>query len=351
MREIHPSRRSRAGFTLVELLVVMLIIAILVSLVTAAVMKGIVVASETQTRAEIGNLEQAIASFMADFGAGGSGGVEYIPSHFVLREDGLWNTTNPASSEAKSFAYLQKMFGKNFQKGVQIDWNGDNNITLGPIYLQGQHCLVFFLGGVPTATPQGFVCQGFSTNPLTPAAPAAQGEKRRGPYFPFQSTRLKPLPAAAPQSTTGPPVFLTYQDPWKNTGLINGVPTPMAYAFFSSNNTLNGYFMLTHGTNGPFPGDCPSLQVLPYFTTSANKTLVFENSQSYQIISAGRDGIFGHPQNIVPFIPSALAGDPVYMNTKNAWNPVTGLQDTTANGGGEDDQSNFSSKTLGNPQQ
>src|SRR5436309_4524057 len=114
MRDVHPSRRNRAGFTLIELLVVMLIIGILVSLVTAAVMKGIVMASETQTRTEIGNMETAISAFVTDLN------VDYLPSHFVLREDGNWNLTNPASSEAKSFAYLQKMFGRNFQTGVKI---------------------------------------------------------------------------------------------------------------------------------------------------------------------------------------------------------------------------------------
>jgi hypothetical protein len=295
-----------------------------VSLVTAAVMKGIVVASETQTRAEIGNLETAIASFMADFP-----NVDYIPSYLVLHEDGKWNLSDP--SEALSFAYLQKMFGKNFQPTTIMDWNGDLNVNgpiQGQIKLQGQHCLVFLLGGIPTSTAP-FTCLGFSTNSANPTLPPpAGGEKRRGPYFPFQAVRLLP-----DQNTAN---FLVYQDPWKS-----GRP----YAFFSSYKTQNGYFTGTR-SGATFPGDCPGLQVLPYFRISGT-TAVFENSQSYQIISAGRDGVFGRPQNIM----STLAPSFTSLVNCGNWDPITGLKDPSPTQGGEDDQSNFSSKTLGNPQQ
>src|SRR5436189_5327900 len=131
MRDIHSSRRERAGYTLVELLVVMLIIAILVSLITAAVMKGIVTASETQTRAEIGNLEVAISAFMTDLN------VDSIPSFLVLREDGGYSTSNPY--HVATVAYLQKMFGKSFNPSVLCDWNGNGQIDQGvDLPLQGQ---------------------------------------------------------------------------------------------------------------------------------------------------------------------------------------------------------------------
>jgi prepilin-type N-terminal cleavage/methylation domain-containing protein len=306
MRDIPPSRRERAGYTLVELLVVMLIIAILVSLVTGAVMKGIVMASETQTRAEIGNLETAIGSFLTDFN------VDYIPSYLVLREDWQYNPARP--DHAATVAYLQKMFGKSFNPSLPIyDWNG-NGIPgeQGDFTLQGQHCLVFLLGGISTpAAP--FSCQGFSTNPANPSTQLVTGEKRRGPYFPFQSIRLMRDPNNR---------FLVYKDPWK---------TDQPYAFFSSYKTLNGYFMGPPYRPGlTFPGDCPSLQVAPYFRMSGTTTVVFENNQSYQIISAGRDGVFG---------------------PGGTWDPVTGVHNATAAGGGEDDQSNFSRVPLGNPQQ
>jgi hypothetical protein len=47
---------------------------------------------------------------------------------------------------------------------------------------------------------------------------------------------------------------------------------------------------------------------------------------------------------------STLAPSFTNVNCGN-WDPVTGLKDPDPRQGGEDDQSNFSSKTLGNPQQ
>jgi len=308
MRNTDTSRRNRAGFTLVELLVVMVIIGLLVSLVAAAVMRGIVEGTVTQTRVEIGKLEQGIVAFMTEFN------VDYIPSFMVLREDGQYQVTGPTArqSHKDTVAYLQKMFGKNFNPATPCDWNGNGKIDPGAdLPLQGQNCLVFLLGGVATPTAP-FACQGFSTNSANPAAQPVTGEKRRGPFYQFQTTRLVPQQVAAlPTSPPTPVSFLTYLDPWKT----------QPYAFFSSYKTLNGYFTGKRGTS-TFPGDCPSLQVAPYFRLSGTTT-VFENGQSVQIISSGRDGLF---------------------DQGGQWDPVTGKR-----GVGEDDHSNFSRTPLGNP--
>src|SRR5262245_56519506 len=79
-------RATRLGFTLVELLVVITIIAILVSLLTVVASKAIRTAEETSNRVEIGKLETAIASFKQQFN------VPYLPSLIWLDETMQYNT-------------------------------------------------------------------------------------------------------------------------------------------------------------------------------------------------------------------------------------------------------------------
>ena len=53
-----------------------------------------------------------------------------------------------------------------------MDWNGDSNIASGQEYvLEGEECLVFILGGIPTAPTQPPGVLGFSKNPNLPSAP------------------------------------------------------------------------------------------------------------------------------------------------------------------------------------
>src|SRR5438128_1061938 len=68
----------RAGFTLVELLVVITIIAILMSLTTAAVVKVIGKRDELNARNDISQLGVGIQAFKTEFG------VSYIPSRLYL---------------------------------------------------------------------------------------------------------------------------------------------------------------------------------------------------------------------------------------------------------------------------
>jgi len=287
----------RAGFTLIELLVVMAIIAILVSLSAAGVMRVLWKIPEIQARTEIGEFDTALGSVMADYGLS-----DPPPSVLVLNE------TNPQSGPSGPF--LTKMFGKNLGVGATfVDWNGDG-VANGPWILEGEQCLVFYLGGIPNTAavaagspPQ---CLGFSTNNMNPAQ---AGGARKGPYFQFQSSRLVAGPPTAPN-------FFMYIDAWKaKTG-------PKPYAYFSSQgiqgtNLSSGYAMGALGAGK----DCQSIGANPYLDTAGNFTF----SNKYQIISAGQNGLFG-------------AG---------LWDPSQGAPDA----GGRDDQANFSSKLLGAGQQ
>jgi prepilin-type N-terminal cleavage/methylation domain-containing protein len=315
--------RSRSGkrsaFTLVELMVVIMIIAILVSLISSAVMKAMQKIPEVTTRTEISQLETALQAFMADYNI-----TEPPPSFLILNE------YSPTMTQSGSF--LQKLFGKNL--GTNVDWNGNGAID-GPAapggwYLEGEQCLVFYLGGIPTAPTllSAFSPQGFSTNNMNPALPVTVSPKRKGPYYTFQVARLKPLTALNP--TASP--FPVYIDAWQTkTGPFFAALGGTPYAYFSSiGNNNTGYLQNTPPALLPLL-DCASIRAYPYYLTGTSPNQ-FMNPNTYQIISAGKDGIFG------------IAGSTNTVGTPG-WNPAAG-----AVGVGADDQANFSANLLGSGQ-
>jgi prepilin-type N-terminal cleavage/methylation domain-containing protein len=216
MKRIDTPRRS--AFTLIELLVVITIIALLCSLLLAAVFRALTVVKEVQNRNEISQLAAAVASFKQTFN------VNYLPS-----------SLDPSTPQGQF--YLQTLYPQ-----------APPNWAPGP--LQGHQCLVFFLGGLQ----QGGGCYGFSSNPQNPMAAPTAGEIRKGPFFDFNATRLKPN-------------YGGYLD-------IYGV---QPYAYFSTNGTINSYN----------PADC-SLTA-PYYYSAGN----YVKPDSFQIISAGANMVFG----------------------------------------------------------
>lgn len=323
----HSHRENRSAFTLVELMVVILIIAILVSLLASAVMKVMDKIPEVQTRTEISEMDVALQAFMQDYN------LAYPPPSSLFL-----NEQFPTSTASGSF--LTQVFGKNLGTAGGVDWNGDGVITPTPLgtatfTLQGSHCLVFYLGGIPNtaavAGGQSPAPQGFSTNNTKPSygSMPALGEtssgKRKGPYFPFVTSRL------FPDATTGG--FCVYLDPWQAKVSTNGVG-PRPYVFFSSSGNNNGYSYLDC-LGVSFTDALGAHFALPYWTglTAIGLPTGYTYPNTYQIISAGKDGKFGYTPGALP-PPGAL--------NSNLWSPTGG-----AVGTGADDQANFSSTLLG----
>jgi prepilin-type N-terminal cleavage/methylation domain-containing protein len=323
---------SRSAFTLVEMVVVLLIIAILASLAWSVTVNAIGKVTEAQTRTEISELETALRAFMADYGLS-----DPPPSLLILNE--ATPLAPDPRDNGRSAAFLTKVFGKNLGP---TDWNGDGSIAPPNVTwpLQGQHCLVFYLGGIPNTAQMASGVppspQGFSTNNMNPALP---GGKRKGPYYTFNPSRLVPIPAVGG--------FFVYLDPWQVKPTVNGVG-PMPYVYFSSNGINNGY-SYTDCSGLTFMDALKRRQIpLPYYTAVKNPIndgtpTVYTNSNTYQIISAGKDGIFGYTPPPPPPPPS---GSPlIVISDNNIWSPASG-----ATGPGADDQANFSSTLLGQGQ-
>ena len=258
-------RTRRNAFTLLELLVVMAIILVLVSLIVGAAFRTLSKGYQLRNRSEIAQLDTAVQTFCTEWN------VDYMPSTISL------NDGNPQSVSSQ---FLVRMF-RRLNVKQPLPWNGSG----GAITLQGQHCLVFFLGGVQN----NGMCQGFSTNP---ANPTDTSMPIKAPLFEFNASRLK-------KDSNG---FLVYYDTY----------THQPYAYFSAGRTPNGYSTT----------DCSSLGVKPYLASTGN----YWRPNSWQVISAGDSGKFG-PGGIV-------------------WGPNAAIKKPTV---GFDNQGSFAANILANP--
>jgi prepilin-type N-terminal cleavage/methylation domain-containing protein len=344
MTQRQRNRGVRPAFTLIEILVVITIIAILVSLTAAAVMRGLVKGPELVDSTEIGELQAKLANVIKN----PANPIAYLPSQLHLSKTNNYTANpkspsyNPASPnfalDRDSMAFLQARFGKHTCFDFQcpppqiIDWNGD--LTNEELYLEGEQCLVFHLGGLPIYSPANTVppanvtgtitFAGFSNNPQNPAqAPQNANERRQGPYFEFQSNRLESFSSAFPGNTGTYPIYL---DPWTSPG---GNANRKPYAFFASYNVEGG------GLYNKYPlSDCLSLTapttgnpLAPYQASATT----FLNPSSFQIISAGR------PVGIPP-----VGNHSAFGAGGTLWGR-TGTTDPL----GKYNQSNFSAHLLG----
>jgi hypothetical protein len=247
---------------------------------------------DQQTFHDLTRLDNALATFRGTFGFD-------APSRLKLSETGNYN--DAVALDRDSLACLKKLWPRlDFKDG--IDWNGDGRIDPpekgGDVVLEGDQCLVFFLGGVPGTRARGVTVQGFSTNPRDPVRP---GGDRLPPLYEFDADGLVCVHGNR---------FPSYADSWG---------TPLAY--FSSYGRRDGYNR--YGTT-----DCPALGVWPY-AQALDPTPRYLNPNTWQLVSAGPDRKFGRG--------TVLPGG-------RTWTPATADQIEPA---GRDDWSDFSDRPLG----
>jgi general secretion pathway protein G len=322
MRLPQTAKNNRRGFTLVELLVVVAIIALLMSLTAAAVMKFIGKGPQVQNASEIQQLATAIESFTTNFKLGSKG---YFPSKLKLCEK-LGDYNLAVALDQDSLSFLKRMFPRldttpvtSFWAKTGIDWNGNGRRNDPPVILEGDQCLVFFLGGIPIPDPSTPGVQGFSTNQ---ADPSQSGGTRKGPYFEFNTGRL-----VQRSSATGN-LFYSYLDAY-------GKQPFLYFSSYSRRNGYNPYDATNQRAKTPMTSvsDCAGLGVWPY-AEALTPSIRYLKPDSFQIISAGEDKMFG-PGTVLNPLP---AGGPFL------WKPSTATSIPTA---GRDDQTNFTGSLLG----
>lgn len=258
-RHRRPFRNRRAGFTLIEILAVIIVIAILLSLLAPAVMSAMRRVRITGVRTEISQLETAIGKFKATYGM-------EPPSYIVLQESATGWAADPTSRAIIRTLWPQYDFTSN------IDING-NSTTTDVITLSGPECLVFFLGGpnvlnTPGTTPANMgACRGFSKNPAFPFDRTSA--TREGPLFEFLPGRFKDLDSDG---------FPEYLDPLPSQSLPYLYYSAYDGAGYNSSNSAE--FTTVGALTEPYRQGIAA--TAPYFKPNG-----------FQIISPGYDRQFG----------------------------------------------------------
>lgn len=273
-RQPSPRRTlDRRGFSMIELLVVIVIIAILMSLLMVGIQSARNTARITQAVAEIRNFEKAIADFKMKFG------VE-PPSYIVLYEAAAgWSTNNQETRVSR--ALIREMW-PSFNFAGSYDINGDGD-AIDVLRLNGAECLAFFIGGLQQVSGTSVVPVGFSANPATPFL--GYSGNRVGPFLEnMDSSRfvdldgdgireyLDPLPG----QTNPIQYFSSYGGRgYQLLGLDNALGTPDDEAVMVSGNTTlrSVYNQAAGSTTAP---------AIPF------------NKNGFQIISPGFDQEYGY---------------------------------------------------------
>jgi general secretion pathway protein G len=306
MTHTHAARRT--GFTLIELMVVIVVIAVLVALLLPAISRSITYANQVRARQEINQLENAIQSFEATFK------VDYIPS--TIKLCALQSSYGATQLDIDSQSYLLKLFPKLSNSGspwkgtaltggvAYVRWTMDSTAawsSTSSAVLEGHQCLVFFLGGIQTSTGSSpnlqYGCLGFSTDPLDPSDFYSTNATAMPRSFDFEPKRLVQWSSVSGLSaTTYNSHFLSYTDPISNNTSTTSsfAKGAQPYAYFSAYKTPNGYNRTSlSGYNATY--DNPTLGITngPYYFFGTSSPVQYVKPDTFQVICSGFDGIFG----------------------------------------------------------
>lgn len=293
----------RRGFTLIEILIVIAIIAILAGLLVVTIGKVSVSAKNMNTSSDIAQIANAIGTYKSKMA------VSYIPS-CGGGTNGTFRLRKQYAGNEPEAIYLRQVWPQlPGCMGIATEFTGIDRDS----DLDANQTLVFFLTGGDTT---GF--QGFSTNRTNPFTKPAVGstESRIGPFLNFPDKRYV-AGSSVPGADTTRPALL---DPF-------GAP----FAYFAFNPVVNTYKFPVYDAKSnsyAYTGDqgyrFNNTTVTPYILN--NKYL---EPKGFQLISAGENG------KDDPTTPGTYGFGPGGTN----WTPRSGVY--AEGGAGADDIANF----------
>lgn len=312
------SHHDRRGFTLIELMIVVVIIAILIGLLVPAVMGVRSAARVTEVRTDISSLESAIEKFRTSFN-------REPPSQLILYAGAAAWEANAVSRRHKgTIKELWPQFDFADCGGLSngTSFPGIPGNPSGPITLSGAECLVFFLGGLVDFNSGALT--GFAKDPEHPFAPASPPPgwpsppaiitNREGPFFEFRGTLNTPLPSPPP--AMGGDAYWSLRLTDKDGDWFPEYRDPMPqqtnpYLYF---NGVNGYrtdyptspWHNTDNYGGPATMSINNAYYSNFNATAAPAMSVPHKPKGIQIISPGADTEYGTGGLFNPAMPNSL---------------------------------------------
>jgi len=267
----QTTKPARSGFTLIELMIVLVIISILAALILPAVMRGTDTARIFEVNNEQNKFKASITQFKTVFGVN-------PPSSVTIHE------TASAWGAAPRDRRIIKQIWQQFDFTLNRDFNDDLDTT-DTITLDGAECLVFFLGGMVDGTSGAL--RGFSKNPRDPFV--VDNGSRDGPFYEFLG--------GFNVSTKAPTGRLVDTDNDGAPEYVDSLASQLKpYVYFSS-----------YDGAGYRAADNAGRITAPYYKDVAFK--VPYNADSFQLISPGRDFEYGTGGHFDPDNPPTSNAD------------------------------------------
>lgn len=306
-RPLRLNAPRRGGFSLIEMLIVIVIIGILAALILPAVSRAQVGVNEAATITEIKQIELAINQFKAKYG------VEPPSQIIIAATPAAWANVPPQHKAILSRIWPQFRFDSGY---VCPSWWANTpsaQSNNGVIGLNSGECLAFFLAGVmPTGSSGGGTgfgpASGFSSNPSTPFDPNAA--TRVPPFMEFDAGRFRDT------DSNGFPEY------------VDRLPAPekRPYLYFSS---YEGQGYHVTGTDSELPTGLSIKDVYRNHNAGGlipgNATFGFPplKPNSFQIISPGYDGEYGSGGVFNPELPDSGLTDVNGQSDKLAFDNLT----------------------------